>query len=138
MKEKWYNKRLPKKYVFAIAAIIFIGTLFLPIQDIECSKVSNTCSIYSRNVILRQPKLINQFNISDIKHYKIEEYHHGGGRGGSYYSSYSINIYLKSGEIVYIENKTRSYERALEIYNSMINNNFILKGNYRNTLFNNY
>ncbi len=139
MKEKWYNKKLPIKYVFVILAVIFIGTLLMPLYDIECSKINNTCSIYSRSVILRRPKLVSQFNISDIEHYKIKDYYHGGGRGGRSYTSYGINIYLKTGEIIHIENETRSYERAQEIYNNMINsNNFILKGNYWHSIFNNY
>lgn len=50
-----------------------------------------------------------------------------------------IFIYLKTGEIIHIENETRSYERAQEIYDSMINNdNFSLKGNYWRSLFDNY
>ena len=72
MREKWYNKKLPIKYVFILLAIMFIGTLFLPLQDIECSKSQDTCSIYSRNVIMRSPKLINNFSISDIEYYKIK------------------------------------------------------------------
>ncbi len=136
MKDKWYNKKLPIKVCFVILAVMFIGTLLLPLQDIECSKINNTCSIYSRNVILRQPKLVNQFNISDIEYYKIKDTLHGGR--GSHYTSYGINVYLNSGEIVHIENETRSYERAQAIYNSMINNDFTLKSNYWNSLFNNY
>ena len=138
MKEKWYNKKLPMKYGAIILVIMFIGTLFLPLQNIECSRANGTCSVYSRSVILRQPKLVNQFNISDIERYKIKDNYHGGGRGGHHYTSYGINIYLKSGELVHIENETRSYERAQEIYNNMINNDFTLKGNYWNSLLHNY
>ena len=139
MKDKWYNKELQIKYVFVILAVIFIGTLFLPVQDIECSKINNTCSIYSRSVIFRQPKLVNQFNISDIERYEIKDIRHGGGgRGGHSYTSYSIDIYLNSGKVVYIENETQSYQRAQEIYNSMINGDFTLKGNYWNSILNNY
>ena len=137
MKEKWYNKKISPKYCLIFIIILFIGTLLLPLQDIECSKIDNTCSIYSRSVILRRPKLVSQFNISDIIHYKIKDYYHGGR--GHHYTSYGINIYLNSGEIIHIENETRSYERAQEIYNNMINsNNFILKGNYWHSLLNNY
>lgn len=90
-------------------------------------------------LILRHPKLVNQFNISDIDRYEIKDKHNSGGRGGIRYTSYFINIYLKTGEIIHIENETRSYERAQEIYDSMINNdNFSLKGNYWRSLFDNY
>lgn len=139
MKEKWYNKKLSIKYIYTIVAIIFIGTLFIPLQSIQCSKTDNVCFIYSKNVILRHPKLVNQFNISDIDRYEIKDKHNSGGRGGIRYTSYFINIYLKTGEIIHIENETRSYERAQEIYDSMINNdNFSLKGNYWCSLFDNY
>ena len=85
MKEKWYNKKLSIKYIYTIVAIIFIGTLFIPLQSIQCSKTDNVCFIYSRNVILRHPKLVNQFNISDIDRYEIKDKHNSGGRGGIRY-----------------------------------------------------
>ena len=133
-KEKWYNKKLPPEYSLSIVLIMFIITLFMPLKTIECSKDQNICTIYSRNVIFRKPKLVNQFNISDIKYYDIKSRHirYQG-------EVYSLNIHLYSGETIYLDNKVRSYERAEEIYKNIINSeNYVLNGNYWKTLKNNY
>ena len=54
-------------------------------------------------------------------------------------NQYYIHIYMKSGEIIFIDNGFDTKERAQEIYNNMISNdNFSLKENFWNSLCNSY
>ena len=113
----------------------------MPIYSIECS--NNNCSLYSRSVILRNPKFINWFKISDIERYEINKVMSNSTRGGIPFCNdmkkYYIHIYLKSGEIILIDNGFENQKRAQKIYNDMVsNNNFSLKGNFWNSLCNSY
>lgn len=125
------------KYRYIIGIILLIILFCLPLRDIECSKIRGTCSIYSRSWLLRNSKLIKMFKISDIERYEIRK-NCNKTRNSGCNASYGIYIYTKSGEIIHIDHETSSYERAQEIYNNMINNDFTLKGNYWNSILNNY
>ena len=116
-----------------LIALFFTIFLFIPSQDIKCSKYKGTCSIYSNSAFTKS-KLDYEFNIADIENYEITKHRHSAGRN-RHYTSYGITIYLKSGEKVVIENETRSKERAEEIYYDMITNDYyILKGNLLKTI----
>ena len=138
MKKKYHNKKTSLIIALIYLGFIYFSTLLIPIKSIECSKINKSCLIYSKSVLLRTPKLVNKFDFSEIDYHKIKTNYHNKRLIG-YYHSYEINIYLKSGQIIKIDNESRSYERAEKIYNEMINNdNFILKGSYWKSFLNNY
>ncbi len=140
MQQKWYNKEISNKFALIILIIVIIAFCFLPIHSIECS--NNNCTIYSKSVFFRNPKFINWFKTSDIEHYEIRENIHNSDRGGIPFCNkmvtYSIELHMKSGEFILI-NDFHSQQRAQEIYNNMVSNdNFSLKGNFWNSLCNSY
>ena len=133
MFEEWLERKIRRRFslraIGITLGITFIILLFMPSQDIECSKAKNSCSIYTRTILSLNPTLTKQFRISDIDGFRIGSHRHRS-RYSRYYS-YSVNIYLKSGEKISLENETRSYERAQEICNHIANDdNYILKGNF--------
>ena len=141
MKDKWYNKEVSSQTALIILVITIIVFCFIPIYSIECS--NRNCQLYSRSVILRNPKFINWFKISDIERYEINKAISNSTRGGIPFcndmQTYYIHIYMKSGEIIFIDNGFYTKKRAQEIYNNMISNdNFSLKGNFWNSLCNSY
>ena len=141
MKDKWYNKEISSEIALIILVIIIIAFCFIPIYSIECS--NNNCSLYSRSVILRNPKFINWFKISDIERYEINKVMSNSTRRGIPFcndmQTYYIHIYLKSGEIIFIDNGFNTLKRAQEVYNDMVSNSsFSLKGNFWNSLFDSY
>ena len=124
-------KEFYHKYSLIIALCVtlllgFIMRLFIPLQDVECSKSKNTCFIYSRNIISGETELINEFKLSDIRELK-SNYEKDSPHSGSY----KIYVYLYNGETIELESGTNKGKRAQEICRNMLNtDNFILKGNF--------
>lgn len=115
--------------IIALCVTLLLGLimrLFMPLQDIECSKSKNTCFIYSRNIISGETELINEFKLSDISDLKTD-YEKDSPHSGSY----KIYVYLNNGETIKLESGTNKGKRAQEICHNMLNaDNFVLKGNF--------
>ena len=138
MEKSSYNGNISVLLCLIFIATLFIRSMYRPYNDIECSKIKNSCSIYTRSVLKPHRILEAEFNISDIKSHEIIKYRTHGHKGVTY-TSYKIVIYLNNGHVVYLYNRAGTHKRAEEIYNSMVNNDdYILKGSYWHTLFNNY
>ena len=124
-------KNFYSKYslIIALGITLVLGLivrLFIPLQDVECSKSQNVCSIYSRNITSGEIEKINEFRLSDVKEYQIN-YEKDAPKSGSY----KIYVYLNNGESIKIKSGTANYEKAKEICDNIANNdNFILKGNF--------
>lgn len=69
MKENWrYNELFIKTFFLIMITwglYIFVFNLS-NLPEMECSKLNDTCNIYSINVINKTKKLVDKFNISDI------------------------------------------------------------------------
>ena len=122
--------------VFLLACItLLISLLFNDLQDIECSKKQGVCSIYKRDVISGNTSIQYYFNISDVDWFEIEKQHYGRCRG---YYVYCPILYLRTGERIFIDNCSRSFERAQNMYNNIVTQDFVLKGNVWNSFWGNY
>ena len=101
MKENWRYDELFIKIFFLIMIAwgwyIFVYKLF-NLPEMECSKLNDTCNIYSINVINKTKKLVDKFNISDISDpsdispiIMCDARHHKNGLPGC-----DISIYIKT------------------------------------------
>ena len=132
--EKWYNKKIPIKYIFIAFILIFFSSIFLPKPELSCSKTDDICYYYSVNFQGKR-KVQKTFKISDIDTYEITS--HTGGRGG--FTTYTSIIYLKNGEKFDLDFSTCSFTRADNIVQNILTlENYQIKSSYWKSIFGGY
>jgi len=81
--------------VLIILAVFWLVGAVTEISDLKCNKQEDVCRVYT-GTLFTPKELSQQFKISDIRTYIIEEYRHSSRH--SHYTSYYPVLIMKTGE----------------------------------------
>ncbi len=132
-KEKWYNKKIPLKYIFICFILASIASIFLSRPELYCSKADDICYYYSVNFQGKR-KVQKTFKISEIDTYEIIDHI---GRGS--FPTFSPILYLKNGEKIDLDFRTLTSARTDDIVQNILTlDNYQIKSSYWKSVFAGY
>lgn len=123
--------------VLILLAIPLLLCTIVEISDLKCNKQEDICRVYTGS-IFRPKELTQEFKISDIRTYRLEENHHSTRH--SHYTSYYPVLIMKTGEEELLYSfSTRQRENADDIVSGIFNyDTYEKKGNFWKSFFDAY